>query len=69
VKAVGLSDYGHTLKYVERQVRRWTDQYNAAKTEDIPAVVLSHFQPTFVILHHQSQHRSLPFIQCSSRPN
>lgn len=33
--AVGLADYGKAGGYVERQVRRWTQQYRAAETEKI----------------------------------
>ncbi len=33
--AVGLADYGRAGGYVERQVRRWTQQYRAAETEKI----------------------------------
>jgi aminoglycoside phosphotransferase (APT) family kinase protein len=36
--AVGLSDYGKTGRYVERQVVRWTQQYRASQTERIDAV-------------------------------
>jgi aminoglycoside phosphotransferase (APT) family kinase protein len=38
VAAVGLSDYGAPGNYFERQVGRWTKQYRAAQTDDIPAV-------------------------------
>lgn len=34
--AVGLGDYGKPGNYFERQVSRWTKQYVAAKTDDIP---------------------------------
>ena len=36
--AVGLSDFGKHGEYVARQVHRWSKQYVAAKTEDIPAM-------------------------------
>ncbi|MFN3294428.1 MAG: phosphotransferase family protein [Gemmobacter sp.] len=36
--AVGLGDYGRHGGYVERQVARWTKQYRASQTRDIPAM-------------------------------
>lgn len=36
--AVGLGDYGRSGNYIQRQVQRWTTQYRASQTEDIPAV-------------------------------
>jgi len=36
--AVGLSDFGKPDNYVGRQIERWSRQYLAAKTEDIPAM-------------------------------
>ncbi|HDZ38520.1 MAG TPA: phosphotransferase family protein [Marinobacter sp.] len=38
VNAVGLGDYGRPEGYVARQVSRWTKQYLAAKTDDMPAM-------------------------------
>ena len=38
VASVGLSDYGPAANYYERQIRRWTKQYQAAETEQIPAM-------------------------------
>ncbi len=35
--AVGLTGYGKAGGYVERQVKRWTQQYKAAETETIEA--------------------------------
>ena len=35
--AVGLVGFGKVGGYVERQVKRWTQQYRAAETETIPA--------------------------------
>ena len=35
-RAVGLEDYGRIGGYMARQVGRWTKQYEASKTEDIP---------------------------------
>ncbi len=34
--AVGLSDYGRVGGYITRQVRRWSQQYEASKTDEIP---------------------------------
>lgn len=36
IAAVGLSDYGPTGNYFERQIARWTKQYRASETEDLP---------------------------------
>lgn len=36
--AVGLADFGPSGNYFERQVARWTKQYRAAQTEDLPEV-------------------------------
>jgi aminoglycoside phosphotransferase (APT) family kinase protein len=36
--AVGLSDFGHPDGYVERQVRRWGEQWERSKTRELPAV-------------------------------
>ncbi|MBY5932560.1 phosphotransferase family protein [Tateyamaria omphalii] len=38
VDAVGLGDYGPPGHYLERQVGRWTKQYRASETQDIPAM-------------------------------
>jgi aminoglycoside phosphotransferase (APT) family kinase protein len=47
--AVGLSDFGRPGNYFTRQVGRWTKQYRAAQTEDIPAVEkLIHWLPRTV---------------------
>jgi aminoglycoside phosphotransferase (APT) family kinase protein len=35
-RAVGLEDFGKAENYVGRQIDRWTRQYQAAKTEEIP---------------------------------
>jgi aminoglycoside phosphotransferase (APT) family kinase protein len=37
-QAVGLGDFGPPGNYVERQVQRWTKQYRASQTDDIPEV-------------------------------
>lgn len=36
--SVGLGDFGRPDNYVGRQIERWTKQYLAAKTEEIPAM-------------------------------
>ncbi len=36
--AVGLSDFGKTGNYYSRQIARWSKQYDAAKTDPIPAM-------------------------------
>lgn len=36
VNAVGLGDFGRPEGYVARQVARWTKQYLASKTDDLP---------------------------------
>lgn len=36
--ALGLSDYGRPGKYFERQVRRWTSQYQASAVDPIQAM-------------------------------
>ncbi len=33
---IGLADYGKGEDYVARQVARWSKQYVASKTDDIP---------------------------------
>ncbi len=38
VDAVGLGDYGRRGGYVARQVKRWSEQYARAKTQDVPAM-------------------------------
>ena len=35
--AVGLADYGKPGNYFERQIARWTTQYEASKTGEIPS--------------------------------
>ena len=35
-EAVGLSDFGRPGNYYERQISRWSRQYEASKTEDVP---------------------------------
>ncbi len=36
--AIGLSDFAPPGNYIERQVARWTRQYRAAQTDDVPEV-------------------------------
>ena len=38
IESVGLSDYGPAANYYERQIGRWTKQYQAAQTGQIPAM-------------------------------
>lgn len=38
IDAVGLSDYGPPGNYFERQIGRWTKQYRASETEEVPAM-------------------------------
>jgi aminoglycoside phosphotransferase (APT) family kinase protein len=35
---LGVGDYGRAGNYIQRQVQRWTTQYRASQTEDIPAM-------------------------------
>ncbi len=37
-QTIGLSDFGPPRNYVARQVERWTRQYHASQTDDIPEV-------------------------------
>ncbi|KRB85088.1 aminoglycoside phosphotransferase [Sphingomonas sp. Root710] len=37
-EAVGLGDFGRPGNYMQRQIDRWTKQYRAAQTDDIPEV-------------------------------
>jgi aminoglycoside phosphotransferase (APT) family kinase protein len=37
-RAVGLSEFGHPDGYVERQVRRWGEQWERSKANDVPAI-------------------------------
>lgn len=36
--ALGLTDFGRSTNYVQRQIKRWTEQYRTSQTEDIPEV-------------------------------
>jgi aminoglycoside phosphotransferase (APT) family kinase protein len=38
VRAAGLGDYGKPGNYYARQIARWSQQYVAAKTDEIPAM-------------------------------
>lgn len=40
--AVGLGDFGRPVGYLRRQVRRWYDQWNRVKTDDLPDVDALH---------------------------
>ncbi|MEZ5559798.1 MAG: phosphotransferase [Pseudomonadales bacterium] len=37
-QAVGLGEFGRPGNYYQRQINRWTKQYLASKTEDLPAM-------------------------------
>lgn len=37
-EAIGLDGFGKTGQYFERQIRRWTRQWNASKTREIPEI-------------------------------
>lgn len=37
-EAVGLADFGRPDGYVERQVRRWGEQWERSKTRELPAI-------------------------------
>ncbi|MCC5859443.1 MAG: phosphotransferase family protein [Ectothiorhodospiraceae bacterium] len=37
-RAVGLEDFGRPGNYITRQIGRWTKQYEASRTGDIPAM-------------------------------
>ena len=36
--AAGLADYGRTENFVQRQVARWAGQYEATRSDDVPAM-------------------------------
>lgn len=38
VEAAGLVDFGRAEGYVQRQIKRWTSQYEASKTGELPAM-------------------------------
>jgi aminoglycoside phosphotransferase (APT) family kinase protein len=38
IDAVGLGEFGRKGQYIERQISRWSKQYVASQTEDIPAM-------------------------------
>ena len=35
---VGLGDFGHPKGYIERQVRRWSQQWDRSKTDELPEI-------------------------------
>src|SRR5207344_2357211 len=37
-EAVGLGDFGHPEGFLERQIRRWGQQWERSKTRELPAV-------------------------------
>ncbi len=38
LEATGLADYGKTGGYVERQIRRWSEQYRKSETQKVPTM-------------------------------
>ena len=38
VESVGLGDFGRPAGYLERQVRRWSQQWERSKTRELPAI-------------------------------
>ena len=40
--AVGLGDFGRPLGFLERQVRRWWQQWEASKTRELPSIEALH---------------------------
>ncbi|MDP2372823.1 phosphotransferase [Reyranella sp.] len=39
-RAVGLGDYGREGQYIQRQIARWTSQYDLARTDDVESMEL-----------------------------
>jgi aminoglycoside phosphotransferase (APT) family kinase protein len=37
-RKVGLGDFGREGQYIQRQISRWSSQYDLARTDDIPAM-------------------------------
>jgi len=37
-RAIGLADFGRPEGYLERQVRRWSEQWERSKTDGLPAI-------------------------------
>ncbi|GMV46806.1 MAG: phosphotransferase family protein [Burkholderiaceae bacterium] len=37
-RALGLADFGRPERFVERQLARWSRQYEASRTDDVPAM-------------------------------
>ena len=59
VVAAGLSDYGKPGNYFARQWQRWSEQYRASETSEIPEMNrlvdwLGNFNPCFPALHPPS---------------
>ena len=49
IAAAGLGDYGKPGNYYARQIARWSQQYVAARTDDIPAMDrLMHWLPAHI---------------------
>lgn len=55
VDAVGLGDFGKRGGYVTRQIARWTRQYEASRTDDVPAMeALLRWLPDHVPAHDET---------------
>ena len=53
--AVGLTGYGRVGGYLERQVSRWSKQYEASKTDDVPEMdKLTHWLPAHMPRHEDT---------------
>lgn len=53
--AIGLGDYGKSQGYVARQVKRWSGQYEASRTGDLPAMeALMRWLPDHVPAHDET---------------
>lgn len=37
-RALGLADYGRPERFIERQLARWSRQYEASRSDDVPAM-------------------------------
>src|SRR5690606_7579893 len=55
VDAIGLGDYGKRGRYVERQIKRWTDQYRKSETERIATMdALLEYLPAHLPAHDET---------------
>src|SRR5919197_5988157 len=55
-QAVGLQDFGRPTRYLERQLRRWAEQWERAKTRPVPVLerVLEWLQQHVPVLSRSS---------------